>query len=72
LALVPLGQHGIADTSELILDDHPIGFLDVLLIEQVLQLKDPLLPGCPRGCTSTFAQNEGREAVETPMTPGRK
>jgi hypothetical protein len=35
------------------LDDDSVGFLDVFLIEQVLQLKDPLLPGGPRERIST-------------------
>jgi hypothetical protein len=47
LALVLLTQLGIGETPELILDDDSVSFLDILLIEQVLQLKDPFLPGWP-------------------------
>ena len=72
LALVPVAQLGVGEASELILDDDSVGFLDVFLIEQVLQLKDPSSRVAHGNALPQPSQNEGREAVETAMTPGTK
>jgi hypothetical protein len=53
LLLVTLVQLGFLEALERVLDDNAVSLVDILLIEQVLKLVDPFLPGGLRkGCHS--------------------
>lgn len=70
LILVALGQVRIAKAPELFLDDRSVGFVDVLLVEEVLEFVDAFSRVDQGKALPQPSQKEGRESGEKPMTPG--